>query len=57
MNHAVRVDVVEALCDVDQLMGVEGKFREAERKAHKGDQILMWVRFDVSRQISVGHPL
>ena len=37
MNHAVRVDVVEALCDVDQLVGIEEKFREAERKAHKGD--------------------
>ena len=43
MNHAVGVDVVESLCDANQLMEVEEKGRGAQRNTDKGNQILVRV--------------
>ena len=57
MYHAVRVDVIEALCDVDQLKNLRRRAGEAQKEAHKSDPIPVRVRFDVSHQVSSRHPL
>ena len=57
VDHAMGVEVIEALCDAGQLMGVEGRVGEVQKGAHKRDQILLWVRINISHQVSVGHQL
>ena len=37
MDHAVRVDIIEALRDVDQLMETKAKNPEGTRKGSRGE--------------------